>query len=53
MPSTTFNDFADTAAIAMPNTLEDNISIDPWPIEQSTGSFGGMNVFESYQNNWF
>jgi hypothetical protein len=55
MPSTTFHDFADTAAIAMPNTLEDNISIDPWPIEQSTGSFGGMNGFEMsyHQNNWF
>ncbi|KAF1911099.1 hypothetical protein BDU57DRAFT_524815 [Ampelomyces quisqualis] len=54
MPNTTFNDFAETAPIALPNTLEENISIDPWPIEQSTGSFGAMNAFElSHPNNWF
>jgi hypothetical protein len=54
MPSTTVNDFPETAAIAMPSTLEDNISIDPWPIEQNAGTFGGMSGFElSYANNWF
>lgn len=54
MPSTTVNDFAETAAIAMPSNLEDNISIDPWPIEQNAASFGGMTGFElSYPNNWF
>jgi hypothetical protein len=54
MPSTTISDFIETAAIAMPSSMEDNISIDPWPIEQSTGSFGGLTGFElSYPNNWF
>jgi hypothetical protein len=55
MPSTGVNDFAETAAIVMPSSLEDNISIDPWPIEQSTGGpFGGLTNFElSYPNNWF
>jgi hypothetical protein len=54
MPNSTMNDFATTAAIAMPNTLQDNISLDPWPIEQSTGSFGGLSGFElSFPNNWY
>jgi hypothetical protein len=54
MPGTTISDFVETAAIAMPSSMEDNISIDPWPIEQSTGAFGGMTGFElSYPNNWF
>jgi hypothetical protein len=54
IPSTMVNDFTETAAIAMPSNLEDNISIDPWPIEQSTGGFGGMSPYElSYSNNWF
>jgi len=54
MPSTGMPDFTETAAIAMPAGLEDNVSIDPWPIEQSTGSFGGLTGFElSYPNNWF
>ncbi|KAH7083336.1 hypothetical protein BKA63DRAFT_434392 [Paraphoma chrysanthemicola] len=53
MPSSTFGDYVDTAAIAMPNTLDDNMSIEPWPIEQSTGAFGGWNSFElTYPNNW-
>jgi hypothetical protein len=54
MPGTSVGDFAETAAIAMPSSLEDNNLIDPWPIEQSTGSFGGLTSFElSYPNNWF
>jgi hypothetical protein len=54
MPSSTMNDFANTAAIAMPTTLQDDVSIDPWPIEQSTGSFGGLTGFElSFPNNWY
>jgi hypothetical protein len=54
MPNTMVSDFIETAAIAMPSNLEDNISIDPWPIEQSTGSYGGLTGFElSYPNNWF
>jgi hypothetical protein len=54
MPVSSVGDFSETAAIAMPSSLEDNISIDPWPIEQSTGSFGGLTSFElTYPNNWF
>jgi hypothetical protein len=54
MPGTSVGDFAETAAIAMPSSLEDNNLIDPWPIEQSTGPFGGLTSFElSYPNNWF
>jgi hypothetical protein len=54
MPTATINDFIEAAAIAMPSNLEDNISIDPWPIEQSTGAYSGLNGFElSYPNNWF
>jgi hypothetical protein len=53
MPSTTYGDYIDTAAIAIPNSLDDNTSIEPWPIEQSTGVFSGWNSFElSYPNNW-
>jgi hypothetical protein len=53
MPSTTYGDYVDTAAIAIPNSLDDNTSIEPWPIEQSTGVFSGWNSFElSYPNNW-
>jgi len=48
------SDFADTAAIAMPSNLEDNVSIDPWPIEQNASPFGGLGGLElSYPNNWF
>lgn len=54
MVTTTANDYAETAAIAMPSNLEDNIAIDPWPIEQNAGPFGGLTGFElSYPNNWF
>ncbi|KAH8730674.1 hypothetical protein GQ44DRAFT_606025 [Phaeosphaeriaceae sp. PMI808] len=54
MPNTTANDFPETAAIAMPSSLQDEISIDPWPIEQSTGPFGGLSGFDlNYSNNWF
>lgn len=55
VPNTMVHDFAETAAIAMPNSLQENISIDPWPIEQSTGAFGGMPAYDlSYpSNNWF
>jgi hypothetical protein len=54
MPNTTVGDFVETAAIAMPSSLEDNISIDPWPIEQNANSFGNLMGFElAYHNNWF
>ncbi|KAF2025861.1 hypothetical protein EK21DRAFT_75437 [Setomelanomma holmii] len=53
MPTTTYGDYVDTAAITIPNNLDDNIPIEPWPIEQSTGAFSGWNSFElSYPNNW-
>ncbi|KAF2130445.1 hypothetical protein P153DRAFT_366032 [Dothidotthia symphoricarpi CBS 119687] len=52
MHSAFSNDFAETAAIAIPNTIDD-ISIEPWPIEQSTGSFNAFNAFDlTYPNNW-
>lgn len=54
MPSTSVGDFDETAAIAMPSNLEDDTSIDPWPIEQNGLPFGGMTGFDlSYPNNWF
>ena len=54
MTSTASNDFAETAAIAMPTNFEDVVPIDPWPIDQNNGAFGGLNSFElSYSNNWF
>jgi len=54
MPSTSVGDYTETAAIAIPSSLEDNLSIDPWPIEQNGLPFGAMAGFEStYPNNWF
>lgn len=53
IPSTMTSDFADTAAIAMPSTIDDNIAIDPWPIEQNGAPFGALNPFELYNNQWF
>lgn len=54
MPSASIADFAETAAIAMPSGLEDNNSIDPWPIEQSGLPFNGMTAYElPYANSWF
>lgn len=54
MPSNVLTDFAETDAISMPSNLEDNIAIDPWPIDQNSGPFGGMSGFEfAYPNNWF
>ncbi|KAL5115832.1 transcriptional activator haa1 [Pleosporales sp. CAS-2024a] len=51
--ATRADDYTETAAMTMSNILEDNISIDPWPIEQSTGSFGMASFELSYPNNWF
>jgi hypothetical protein len=53
MPSTSVSDFAESTAITMPIGLEDNISIDPWPIEQNAVAFGGFTGFESYPTTWF
>lgn len=55
MPSTSISDFTEATAITMPNHLEDNISIDPWPIEQSAATFGGgFTGFEMpYPATWF
>lgn len=53
MTSTASSDFAETAAIVMPNSFEDIIPIDPWPLDQNTASFGGLNGFELSYNNWF
>jgi hypothetical protein len=53
MPSTSVGDFAETAAIAMPSNLEDNISIDPWPIETNAIAYGGFTGFDNYANDWF
>lgn len=54
MPTTTTNDFAETAAIAMPSSLDVPIDIDPWPVEQNLIPYSNMDTFDmSYNNNWF
>jgi hypothetical protein len=53
MPTTTSNDFSETAAISMPSNLD--VPIDPWPVEQSLIPYNNMGGFDmSYSNNtWF
>lgn len=52
IPNAFSTEFTEPAAIAIPNTIDD-ISIEPWPIEQSTGAFNAFNAFDlTYPNNW-
>ncbi|KAF1829798.1 hypothetical protein BDW02DRAFT_583398 [Decorospora gaudefroyi] len=56
MTSTASSDFAETAAISMPSTFDNNVPIEPWPLNQSNGAFNTMDNFDlsSYANNgWF